>query len=672
AAPWFSNVAGPMGLADQVNLRCKLIDLTGDGWPDALITGNGDVWRKAFLERNKLPDGLPKDADGKYQIAKADWPGEAADFALIDFDKDGTITADEFNAAVQMNTLTLLVSVPDPDHAGSRKFEDRTAASGLRTNHERSARGRLTMVTVAGDVDNDGDVDLFAGTYVDAQNPANKVPDVGDRSCLLINDGAGTFTPLIQAIAADQPTGPNAQPSTVCAACLVDVNNDGVLDLFTGSWYVAYGASNDAMPDRLYIGLGDGRYNDITAAAGMMLDASAGDRTGEPADDWPAEKKNQFGRHSHRPAYGVAHADADGDGDQDLFVMAYGRQWNLQWTNGGAANGKPTFKEVAEATGFDGDSDRTGRYEQWVKDMFKQRGYGDRPDELPFRSNGNTFSCCFGDYNNDGRLDAVLGEITHAWAGPSSDRSQVLTNLGGPDWKWRRETPLAREHVNARGWNQGDMHVAFADMDNDGWLDVLLASSDYPDEQRLRLFRQNPETHAFEDVTAKIGLDWAFATQFSLADVDRDGDLDILIGNTHTRLPGELRAKYPLGTALLRNDICNANGHHFLSLRLVGAGPEAGGCNVSAIGARIIVTAGGITQTREISGGGGHVGQQHDFRQIIGLGKAQTIDRLEVRWPGKNHKVTVLQNVAVDKLWRLDEADGELKADVAPAIQKPD
>ena len=670
ATPWFVNVADQMGIAAQVSLRTKLIDFNNDGWPDALCTGNGAAWRDAFQARNHLPEGLPKVGDTR-QIAKADWPGEAADFDLIDFDHDGTLTQDEYSLAVKMNNLSLWLSVPAD--GGGRKFVNVTGPSGIRRNHEGTARGRETNVTVAGDIDNDGDIDLFSGSYVDGDNPANKVPDVGDRSCVLLNDGTATFSIYRQPAPekAGQPVGPNQQPSTVCAATLADVNNDGRLDLFTGSWYSAYGRSYDAHPDRLYYGLAQAAFQDATQAAGMMLQASPFDvltaeeqRSGTVSE----EKKQAIGRKSHRPTYGVTAADADGDGDDDLFVMAYGRQWNCQWRN----NGDGTFTEIAEQTGFDGDSNRTGAYEEWVKEMFRQRG-GERADELPFRSNGNTFTCAFADYNNDGNLDAVLGEITHAWAGPSSDRSQVLTNLGKDGaFKWRHESPLSREHANPRGWNQGDMHAAFADIDNDGWADVILSSSDYPDEQRLRIFRQDPATHTFNDITAEIGLDWAYTTQFSLADVDRDGDLDILIGNTHTRLPAELREKYPLGSAVLRNDICNRNGTHFLSLKLKGAGPEQDGANRAAIGARIIVTAGGVTQTREIFGGGGHVGQQHDFRQIIGLGQAGTIDRLEIRWGGKAKRVTVLENVKADQFLRISEADGKLQPDQPKATQEPE
>jgi hypothetical protein len=652
-APWFVNVAAATGLAGAKAARVKFADFDGDGFVDVLVSTFGRDWRDAFLTANKLPDGLPRETgeDGKLlpgKISRDDWPGESEAFDRFDFDDDGVFTQAELKLAMEMNSLVLLMS-KEAD-APARRFVDVTAGSNIRANVFGTDRGRLSRLVLAADADDDGDLDLFYGTWQDLENPANQTYDVGDRDGWALNDGSGNFAPLKPAEMLKAE--PSDFPSTLSAACVVDVNNDGKLDLFTGSWYRQYGRAYDGYPDRLYLGDGEGRFTDATEGAGLMLDRSPFDalteeerETGQVGPD----RVGVIGRTSHRPTFGVAHADWDGDGDQDLFALAYGRQWNLHWENLG--NGK--FRDVAEATGFDGDGERSGQYPPQVR----------RRPELPFRSNGNTFSIALGDVNGDALIDAVLGEIRHGWAGASSDPSMLLINRGADaDFAFRRDTKaIARKH-DGLNFNEGDINVGFIDADNDGRLDVLISSSDYPDDQRLRLFHQQPDG-GFTDVTGAIGLNWPHSHQLSLADFDRDGDLDILVGRNHMRLPGPMREANPLGVALWRNDIANRSGNHFLSLSLRGKGWRDKGANRFGIGARVIVTTGDRRQVQSVSGGHGHVGMQNDTRLIFGLGKAETADRIEIHWGGPAGTVDIFEDVAADKFYRANEGAEELTAD---------
>ena len=77
----------------------------------------------------------------------------------------------------------------------------------------------------------------------------------------------------------------------------------------------------------------------------------------------------------------------------------------------------------------------------------------------------------------------------------------LLVNLGADqDFKFeRRPDAVPREHEGPN-WNQGDMHAGWLDVDNDGRLDLVIASSDYPDAQLLRLFHQEPD-HSFVEWT---------------------------------------------------------------------------------------------------------------------------------------------------------------------------
>jgi hypothetical protein len=345
----------------------------------------------------------------------------------------------------------------------------------------------------------------------------------------------------------------------------------------------------------------------------------------------------------------VTHTDWNDDGWPDLLVCAYGRQWNQLFRN----DGDGTFTDVGEETGFDGDDDESGRYPDWMQSWWKDRYGSPREDEPPFRSNGNTFSCAPADFDGDGDVDCVLGEITHSWAGPSSDRTSLLVNLGKEGgYRFRRivNAGVERPHADPRNWNQGDMHVAWLDYDLDGLLDLIVSSSDYPDDQRLRLYRQK-EDHSFEEVTAAVGLDWPASNAVSIADFDHDGDPDILAGRSMARLTAEQRTALPDEVALWRND--QRTGHHWLAVTLAGKG--RGRSNRSAIGARVLVRTGDRTQLREVTGSTGHVGDRNSFVLLFGLGDAEKVDRLEVRWPGKASRPTVEEGVPVDRYLTIEE-----------------
>src|SRR5690606_6247248 len=139
-----------------------------------------------------------------------------------------------------------------------------------------------------------------------------------------------------------------------------------------------------------------------------------------------------------------------------------------------------------------------GRYPDWLKERAKTDPRFDRPDEKPFRSHGNTFDAAVGDIDNDGAFDLFLAEITHGWAGDSSDRSRFLVQSESDGMvRFAPDDRLSVDRVpgdpTIRNWNQGDLYAELADFDLDGRLDLLLASSDYPDDQRLRLWRQQDD-----------------------------------------------------------------------------------------------------------------------------------------------------------------------------------
>jgi enediyne biosynthesis protein E4 len=468
------------------------------------------------------------------------------------------------------------------------------------------------------DLDDDGDQDAFVGWSLDPTKPGWQDPGRRSQVVLLRHDVAAITTERAGATFPPEPL--------VCAAWL-DADLDGRLDLVTAGNYVETGLPLEAIPVRLWRGLGDGAFEEVTDRAGLALRREPGEVD------------------SRRPVYGLTTADVDGDGWPDILVCAYGRQRNLLYLN----QRDGTFRDIGLESGFAGDEDTSGVYSEETKAYFRSRGM-EREDEPPFRSNGNTFDAAVGDYDGDGDLDIFLAEITHSWAGPSSDLSSVLENLGTSPPRFRRHPQLMPRVHRIASWNQGDLYAGWLDAQNDGRLDLALVSGDYPvpgDEQWLRLFVQGADgrfTVAQELVENPA--------QLSLADLDRDGGVDLLTGITNMRMPAERARGRALRPYLFENRAARG---HWVELRLVGRGAAAAGSNRDAIGARVVVTAGGRAQAREVQGGRGHAGHLDAHVVHVGLGDATTVDRVVVRWPTRAGTVTMLEGLAADHLYVVHE-----------------
>ena len=536
-APWFTDVAATSGLAGVEGKRVKWIDLDGDGWTDLLVMAQDGANRKAALLK-KL--GHPKGFVGtapNLMLRMRDLNGDEQAFFRLDLNRDAIVHESEIDQFVRTQLWSAFRSIE------GKRFENITAKSG-------QLRGRPVHMLVAGDIDDDGDLDLFASGYA-TQHPSNKVET---PPFWLINDGKGKF--MREDTRSGKGHAIHDNVSTVCGACFLDYDGDGKLDLFVGSWYRDFGNGLAAYADRLYRNDGEGELLDVSHKVGLKLpyDAPGGVLGKNAKRPFTDAQKQAIGRTSNRPTYGVAAADWDNDGDLDLFTMSYGRQWNTHWRNDGGR-----FVEIGKDTGFDGDAVRHGKYPEDVR----------RRAELPFRSNGNTFDVSFGDWNNDGLLDCILSEYTHRWAGESSDVTEILTNRGKEHgFAFRRETGAIERIHSTKNWNQGDFCVAWIDADNDGRLDLLVSSSVYPDRNVLELHHQTADGK-FVRVTDKIGLNWPDSTQLSLADYDMDGDLDILAGNNpHPSRAGKIARQI----AVFRNDIANRSGNRFVSLKLRGRG----------------------------------------------------------------------------------------------------
>jgi hypothetical protein len=574
---------------------------------------------------------------------------------IVSADLDGDGYPDLIVHAIYTNQRETIGTPPNlvyvlmnrPNGSGGRTFVDATVDSGLfQVRGGSTTQLRSAQIASVGDVDNDGDLDVFSGTYVDPTNPTT---DTGDRSEIMLNDGTGHFT--LAPISDPHPSATDLWPTT--GATMADVDRDGKLDLFVGFWYANYGASYSGVQAQLYHGNGDGTFTTMTNQAGLTTTV-AGYAQGTAS----------------RPAYGVTSCDLDGDGSPELLISAYGREWNMLYQNDGTGK----FADVGQASGYAADSDLNYKDNQFFAcyctvhtteadcagvsqpliqcpnpaDSYWAHGV----DDQPWRLGGNTFSTYCGDLDGDGMLDLYSAEIHHWHIGESSDSSELLRNTtqGGTisfDRPGNATTGMVWPHPTS-DWNEGGLMVAGADLDNDGREDLIVAASDYPNQFGL-VFHQK-EDGTFEEVGQAWGLHHPCMSGLTIADFDRDGDLDVVVGSGTARDCGNIWKTNEVH--FYENQGISKNG--WVQLRLVGDGVTA---NTNAIGARVQLTAGGVTQTKEHDGSYGHMSMQNDTVLSFGLGACGQADSVTVRWPDQALTTETYSNLAAGKMYELHMGD---------------
>ena len=492
--------------------------------------------------------------------------------AVFDYDNDGNLDIFFTNGA---DISTLKKSSPKYwnrlfRNDGRGNFTDVTKEAGL------TGAGYDTGVAV-GDFDNDGYQDLFVGGV--------------HRNTLYHNNRAGKFSDVTEKAGLTHLDKEFGSLWSVGGAW-VDVNNDGLLDLFVVN-YLSWDGRHEPtcvfagkpeycaprfykpLPNQLFLNTGGGKFVDASVQSGIRKHPGKG--------------------------MGIGVADYDGDELPDIFV-ANDKLFNSLFHNLG--NGR--FEEIGTEAGV----------------------------ALPESANLiSGMGVDFRDLNNDGLPDIVVVAL-------ATETFPLYQNIG----KGTFTDNTAASGMAALSKPMAGYSPNIADFDNDGWKDIFVSRGDVASPamsgrqviaQPNSVFRNNP-SGKLTALTEGAG----FTAQpprrhrgSAVGDFNHDGKLDVVV--TALTAPAEI----------WMNDSPDQN--HWLELSLQGTKS-----NREGIGARIQVKAGGRGQSNHVSTTDGYAsssaGPVH-----FGLGSVKIVDEIEIRWPSGT--VQTLKAVTPNQILRVQE-----------------
>ncbi len=447
--------------------------------------------------------------------------------------------------------------------------------------------GAFTDITTAAGVGNQGNYGQGAAC-ADYDNDGNVDLYVTNFSVNVLyrNNGDGTFTDVTRLAGV-------GDPGWSSSATFLDYNRDGHLDLFVAN-YLVYSL------DVPYLPCGEGETHTYCHPS---LFEGAPDRlyrnngNGTFTDVSQEAGVGGIGGLFHGKGLGVVSADFNNDGAPDLYVANDDTRNDFFYNNGDG-----TFSEISLLAGC-----------AYSFDGIAQAGMGVATD----------------DYNGDGWLDIFVTNLSY------ETNSLYRNNGDGTFTDVIYEAHLGKESFLSVGFGTG-----FFDADNDGWRDLFIANGHILDNiedthdvltyrQPDQLFRNRGDS-TFQEISAKAGAYFqrAGVSRGALfGDYDNDGDVDLIV--TQSNGP----------VTLLRNE--SITEHNWISLKTVGVISSRDG-----IGTRVILRTGKHRQIQEVNPGASYL-SSHDTRLHFGLGKHDTVDRLEIRW--QSGVVQVFENLPVNK-----------------------
>jgi enediyne biosynthesis protein E4 len=511
-------------------------------------------------------------------------------------------------------------------------------------------------------------------------------------------------------------------PETLGPGCaFLDYDNDGWMDIYlVNSGPCDFWKPAKPVRNALYKNNRNGTFTDVTEKAGVPggtfgMGVAVGDFDN---DGWPDMLVTAYGKcilykNNHDGTFSdvtgkacvatpgwttsAVWFDYDNDGRLDLFICS--------------------FVDYSGPHKFECGDNKLGKHYYCIPGVFKgtasflyhNNGDGTFTDVTRgtdiAKSLGKGLGVVATDVNNDGRMDLFVANDTV--------QNYLYVNRGpGPNGTWKFEEIAMQAEVgfSDNGQARSGMGVDAADLNGDDWQDLFVANVD----QEMFSVYQNNKDETFRDVAHVESV--AQATRLlsgwglKYFDYDNDGAVDLILANGHPddmidQYSSQVKYKEPLllfhhgedgklhnvsdrggnafrkmfparGLAIgdIENDgaldvlVCNngaapillknnaATGNNWLGLKLEGVT-----CNRDAIGAKIYWTAAGRKRSRLKNNGGSYL-SSHDLREVLGIGRAEKIDLLEIHWPGPSKQVDRIEKPPINRYIHIVEGKGIIGA----------
>lgn len=529
------------------------------------------------------------------------------------------------------------------------QLEDVTEKAGIHFRHTYSPDKKYIPESMSGgvvviDYDRDGWPDMY---FTNAPTIAMAMKHEMARGALYHNNRDGTFTDVTDKAGVATPCFANG-------GAVGDYDNDGWPDLYI----TCLGANV------LYHNNGNGTFTDVTDKAGVgdprnSMGASFGDYDNDGFVDLMVTNYVDF-RFDNMPAFGKLPTCTFRGLDVQCGPRGLKGAGDSLYHN----NGDGTFTDVSKKAGVDDpngyyglgvtwvDFNNTGRVDIFIADdatpnyLYKNEGNG-KFTEIGLESgtavsqDGSEQACmgvAIGDYLHEGRPSIYVTNFENEY-------NTLYHNTG--DWQF--DDISYRSGVGLPSMRYVKWGDAFFDIDNDGWLDLIFVSGHvYPQVATLQsgagyqqsgMLQINQGNGKFCDAGDQAGpalMERRTSRGLAIGDLFNDGQVDVVVAD----IDGAAR--------ILRNK--GDKSHHWVSLELAGTKS-----NRLAIGARIKLTAAGVTQTDQVRSGGSYL-SQNDLRVHFGLGTTTKIDNVEIKWP--SGAIDVLKNLDADKSYAVLEGKG--------------
>jgi hypothetical protein len=427
---------------------------------------------------------------------------------------------------------------------------------------------------VFADFNKDGKLDLIAAT-LNQKTELNKYPlrlfiaKGSKKRGFSYQEKVGAFPEMVM------PTS---------SLSLIDVNLDGLIDVYVGNWFDNTKKVPRPAPDRIFLGTEDGlKWRD----GSYLLE---GELTyNRDLEVYP----------NAAPTYGTSVCDIDDNGYADILTASSSGRSNKVWLNFEDRKNKDRIL-IDSASKIGLSSDKEGSFDK--------------------RGGGNSFYQLCTDYNNDGFLDVATGELIHSYDPETRDRSAIMTGKGPSSPPSFIRTEYHKDDGSG-SWSQGDRRAIWSDINFDGVIDLIVENSGFPPKSRLIVFEQGSD-HSFGDRARDFGVDVMNPSGSVVMDFDQDGRLDLLVGQVSIR-------NSTIGPKIYAYE----NNFEWNRKRVVKVVLRGKKANYHGIGATVTLKTNKSKYKRVVDFSYGGLSSQNQEGLWFGMGDQEAPLSIEVRWP---------------------------------------